>query len=319
MTVGGPQAVAVGVDVGGTKVNAVRVAPDGSVRARETRPTPSDDMAATLAAMREAAEAVRTPEVIAVGIGAAGLVETRTGTVRFAPNIAWRDAPLVEFMAALGLPVRVDNDCTAAAYGEWRLGAARGHDDVLYVGVGTGIGGGLILEGRPYRGANGFAAEIGHIVVEPGGPPCGCGNRGCWETVASGSTITRDGRRAVTRHGHSLLSEIAGGDPDRVDGALVAEAAREGDPAARGILAEVGHRLGEGIAGLVNVLDPELVVVGGGAADAGDLLLEPARAGYRAAVEGRDRRPGVRIVPATLGADGAAIGAAIMALDEISS
>lgn len=317
MTVGGPQAV--GVDVGGTKVNAVRVAPDGTVLARETRPTPGADMAATLAAMREAAEAVRTPEVVAVGVGAAGLVEMRTGTLRFAPNIAWRDAPLVEVMGALGVPVRVDNDCTAAAYGEWRLGAARGHDDVLYVGVGTGIGGGLILEGRPYRGANGFAAEIGHVVVEPGGTLCGCGNRGCWETVASGSTIARAGRLAATRHAHSLLAEMADGDPDRVDGALVAEAAREGDPAARGILAEVGHRLGEGIAGLVNVLDPELVVVGGGAAEAGDLLLEPARAGLRASVEGRDRRPEVAIVLAMLGADGAAIGAAIMALDGSSS
>lgn len=316
MTAGGLHAV--GVDVGGTKINAVRIGPDGAVLARDTRPTPSDDIAATLTAMREAAEAVRTPEVVAVGVGAAGLVDARTGTLRFAPNIAWRDAPLVEVMGALGLPVKVDNDCTAAAYGEWRLGAARGHDDVLYVGVGTGIGGGLILEGRPYRGANGFSAEIGHIVVEPGGPLCGCGNQGCWETVASGSTITREGRRAATRHAHSLLAEMAGGDPDRVDGAMVAEAARQGDPAARGILAEVGHRLGEGIAGLVNVVDPELVVVGGGAADAGDLLLAPARAGFRASVEGRGHRPEVPIVPAMLGADGAAIGAAIMALDETS-
>jgi glucokinase len=249
-------------------------------------------------------------------VGAAGLVDRRTGILAYAPNLAWRGVDIPDVVSgALGIPATVDNDCTTAAFGEWRLGAARGIDDVLYVGVGTGVGGGLILGGRLHRGAVGFAGEIGHIVVEPDGPPCGCGNRGCWETVASGGAITREGRLAVTRHAHSSIVELADGDPRSVTGLTVTEAARAGDPAARGILAEVGTRLGEGIAGLVNVLDPRVVVVGGGAAEAGELLLAPARAAYARTVEGRDLRPGVAIVAGALGPDAAAIGAALLALD----
>ncbi len=307
--------VAVGIDVGGTKVSALRVRADGEVLARALGPTPADDVEATIEALLDAAQAVMSEDVVSIGLGAAGLVHWPDGTLLFAPNLAWRDAPLAARLGrAFGLPVVVDNDCTAAAYGEWHLGAGSGVSDLLYVGVGTGIGGGIVAGGAIQRGANGFGGEIGHIVVEPGGPECGCGNRGCWETVASGRAILRDGRDAVSRHGHSLLVELASGDPGSVTGRMVTEAAEKGDPTAAGILAEVGHRLGEGIAGLVNVLDPSVVVVGGGAADAGDLLLEPARAAYRSAVEGRDRRPDVPIVAAALGVDGAAIGAALLAI-----
>jgi glucokinase len=308
--------IAVGVDIGGTKVNALRVTEEGEVLAQETRATPADDQSATLRALTDASRAVWSPEAVAIGIGAAGLVR-RDGSLVFAPNIAWRDVDLAALAReAVGAPVLIDNDCTAAGFAEWRIGAARGVEDVLYVGVGTGIGGGLILDGRRYRGANGFAGEIGHVVVDPNGERCGCGNRGCWETIASGQAITRDGRRAVTRHAHSRLAELAGGDPDAVTGGMVTRAANEGDPAARGILAEAGMRLGEGIGGLVNVLDVSIVVVGGGAAAAGEHLLGPARHAFRATVEGRERHPDVPIVQAALGSDGAAIGAALLALDE---
>ena len=311
---------AVGVDVGGTKVNALLVDEGGRVLARAIVPTPAQDMGATVRALVEAAQAVLTPEVTAVGVGAAGMVALGSGHLLSAPNIAWRDLALKEVVEqATGLPVQVDNDCTAAAYGEWRVGAAAGIPDVLYVGVGTGIGGGLVVDGRLYLGAHGYAGEIGHLVVEPEGLPCGCGNRGCWETVASGAAIARDGRRAVTRHAHSLLAEMAGGVPDAVTGDMVSEAAAQGDPAARGILAEVGARLGQGIAGLVNVLDPSLVVVGGGASVAGEPLLAPTRHAFRAAVEGRGERPDVPIVVAALGPDGAAIGAALRAMDAVGS
>jgi glucokinase len=181
--------------------------------------------------------------------------------------------------------------------------------------VGTGIGGGLIIGGRIHRGAHRAAGEVGHTIVEPDGHRCGCGNRGCWETVASGTAITRDGRTAVTRHAHSLIAELAGGDPAAVTGEMVTRAAREGDPAARGILTEVGTRLGEGIAGLVNVLDPEVVVIGGGVAAAGDLLLEPARHAYERTVQ---LSPSPPLAPAALGADAAAVGAALLALEEAS-
>jgi glucokinase len=307
---------AAGVDVGGTKIVALRVTADGTELARAIHPTPADDMQATLDELVGALEEVIGPDVTAVGVGAAGLVEAGTGILRFAPNLVWRDAPIRDVVArATGLPVVVDNDCTAGAYGEFRVGAARGVNDVLYLGVGTGIGGGLILAGSLYRGAHGFAAEAGHIVVEEDGPLCGCGNRGCLETVASGRAITREGRAAAREH--PPLAARAGGDPDAVTGPIVVEAARDGDAVARGIVEEAGRRLGVGIAGLVNVLDPELVVVGGGVAGAGDLLLEPARRAFRQTVEGFAYRPDVPIVEAALGTDSVAIGAALLALDAV--
>jgi glucokinase len=309
-------ALAVGIDVGGTKIAASRVDRDGRVLAREVRPTPAHDQAATLAAMADAAEAVRSPDVAAVGISAAGLVEWPTGVMRFAPNLSWRDVALVDEMRErLGVSVVADNDNNCAGWGEFRYGSATAHRDVLFVGVGTGIGGGIILGGRLFRGAHGFAAEIGHIIVEPGGPLCGCGNHGCWEQVASGHAITRGGQQAVTRHPHSLLVELSQGDPAKVTGTMVTRAARAGDAVATGILVEAAHRLGEGIAGLVNVLDPGIVAIGGGVSDAGDLMLEPTRAAFTASVEGAEHRPEVPLVLASLGTDAGAIGAAALAFD----
>ncbi|MBI4261041.1 MAG: ROK family protein, partial [Actinobacteria bacterium] len=185
------------------------------------------------------------------------------------------------------------------------------------VTVGTGIGGGVVAGGRLFRGAHGFGAEIGHVIVEPGGPQCGCGNLGCWEQVASGRAIERLGREVARDHPASLIAELAGGEPDLVTGPLVTEAASRGDGMARRVLAGVGRRLGEGIAGLVNVLDPEVVVVGGGAAAAGDLLLDPAREAFNDAVEAPGHRPAVPIRQAVLGNRAGAIGAAVLALEEL--
>jgi glucokinase len=308
---------AVGIDVGGTKINAFRVARDGEVLDRKSVPTPAEDEEATLSAMIEVARAIRTDDVLAIGVGAAGLVDVSDGTMRFAPNLAWRDLPIAARMReAIGLPCQVDNDANAAAYGEFRFGAGRGYRHMLLVTVGTGIGGGIVSDGRLFRGAHGFASEIGHVIVEPGGPLCGCGNRGCWEQVASGSAIGRLGREAAREHDHSILRRLAG-DPDEVTGAHVTEAAKRGDEPSIRVMTEVGGRLGEGIAGLVNVLDPQIVVVGGGAIVAGDLLLEPARAAFRESVEGHDHRPRVPIVAAKLGNDAGAVGAAVLALEEL--
>ena len=307
---------AIGIDIGGTKTAAARVRSDGTVLAYEARPTPAEDMAGTLATMVEAAEAVLTPEVHAVGVAAAGLVERTTGMLRFAPNLAWRDAPLVDHLRdAMDLPVVAENDNTAAAWGEYVFGAGRGHPDMLLVGVGTGIGGGIVADGRLLRGAHGFAAEIGHIVMEPAGPPCGCGNRGCWEQLASGQAVTRAGRRAVADGADTILRELADGDPVRVNGPMVTAAAEEGDRVAVTILADVGGWLGLGIAGLVNVLDPEIVVVSGGVAAAGDLLLAPARAAFGAAVEAAEFRPVVPLVAAALGDHTGVVGAAALVLE----
>jgi glucokinase len=312
-------AEAVGVDVGGTKVAAIRMRPDGLVLDRVEIATPSRDPEGSVAAIVEAARRMVGPGTVAIGVGAAGMVEFATGTLRYAPNIAYREVAIsARVRDELGLPCLLDNDANAAAWGEHRFGAGRGSRTMLLVTVGTGIGGGLVLDGKLFRGAHGFAAEIGHTVVEPDGPPCGCGNRGCWETVASGSTVQRMGREVVLDLPSSRIAVLAGGDPTRVTGEMVSDAATWGDDAARNVLRQVGWRLGQGIAGLVNVIDPDLVVVGGGVAQgAGDLVLDPAREAYLEHVEGADHRPPLPIVAASLGNDAGAIGAAALALEEL--
>lgn len=309
---------AIGIDAGGTKILAVRVARDGAIVDRAEAETPAEDEEATLAAMVRVASNLLTPAVLAVGVGAAGMVDVAEGILRFAPNLAWRDLPIAGRMhAALNVPVQLDNDANAAAYAEHRFGAGRGYRQVLLVTVGTGIGGGIVTDGRLVRGANGFAAEVGHVVVQPDGPRCGCGNRGCWEQMASGAAIGRLGREEVRRSPASPLVGMAGGDADAVSGRIVTEAALAGDEVARGIVAEVGRWLGVGLAGLANILDPQVIVVGGGAVAAGDLLLEPARAAFAEYVEGVGYRPRVPLVAAELGADAGAVGAGALALEEV--
>jgi glucokinase len=310
-----PGSLAVGVDVGGTKVAALLTDDRGTVLDRKVVHSPADDAEATVATVVSLARdlAAAHEGVVAVGIGAAGLV-SREGVMRFAPNLAWREFPIGERVAeGVGMPVLVDNDANVAAWGEFRFGAGRSANHLLLVTVGTGIGGGIVAGGALYRGAHGFAAEIGHIIVDPGGPVCGCGNVGCWEQVASGRAIERLGRTAAAEHPDSVLGRAAGGNPLSIDGPTVTNAAREGDPISLRILELVGMRLGEGIAGLVNVLDPDVVVVGGGASSAGDLLLEPARRSFVDAVEAPEHRPEVPILPAELGNDAGAIGAADLA------
>ena len=307
---------AIGIDIGGTRARGVLMADDGSILAREVRDTPAENVEATMETIYSMAKALQGEgEAAAVGIGAAGIVDFRAGAMRFAPNLAWKEVPIRDLVRErTGLPVLVDNDANVAAWGEYRFGSGRGYRHLLAVTVGTGIGGGIVDGGRLYRGAHGFAAEIGHIIVQPGGPLCGCGNRGCWEQVASGRALARMGQDVADFDPGSRIASLAG--QGRVTGLVVAAAARERDPRAVEIFAEVGRRLGEGIAGLVNVLDPEAVVVGGGVAEEGDVLLEPARKAYGDAVEAPDHRPEVPILAASLGTEAGAIGAAALALHE---
>jgi glucokinase len=313
--------LAIGVDAGGTKIAGVLVdcARDGKIvdrRVVETPATDAEEATRTIVAVARELMASRDG-VRALGVGAAGMVN-RDGVIRYAPNVAWREFPLADRVGrAVGIPTLVDNDANAAAWGEFRFGAGRGSRDMLLVTMGTGIGGGIVIQGKLFRGAYGFAAEIGHIIVEPGGPLCGCGNLGCWEQVASGRAIGRLGRRAAMDHPQTLMVELAGGDPDKVDGRVVTAAAKRGDPVATHVLAEVGRRLGEGIGGLVNVLDPDVVVVGGGAVEAGDLILTPARRSFVETVEAPRHRPDVPIVAAAMGNDAGAVGAADLALVEL--
>jgi glucokinase len=306
---------AIGVDVGGTKVAGLLVGETGEVITGEERTTPADDVDATMETIYEVVASLRSSgEPVGIGVGAAGMVDFAAGAMRWAPNLAWSEVPIRDLVRErTGLPCIVDNDANAAAWAEFRFGAAIGARHVLTVTVGTGIGGGIIADGRLFRGAHGFAAEIGHFIVEPDGPPCGCGNRGCWEQVASGQALDRLGREAAEANGAGAIARLAGG--GEVTGRHVSRAAREGDSVAARIMAEVGRRLGEGIAGLVNVLDPELVVVGGGVADEGDLILEPAQRAFVGAVEAPEHRPEVPLVAASLGNDAGAIGAAALALE----
>jgi glucokinase len=307
---------AVGVDLGGTKIAGRVVREDGHVLARDERETPRDTEA-ILQTLVSVIEDLRSAEVAAVGIGAAGMVDFRAGAMPFAPNLPLRDVPIRDRISKdTGLPCVVDNDANAAGWGERRFGAGRGHDEMLLLTVGTGIGGAVITGGRLARGAHGFAGEIGHVIVEPGGPRCGCGNRGCWEQVASGQAVDRMAQEDAARNAGGGIALAAAGEP--VTGRHAARAARSGDRSARRIFAEVGRRLGEGIAGLVNILDPEVVVIGGGVADEGDLLLAPAREAFWETVELRRGRPDVPLIPAELGNEAGAIGAAALALEELS-
>jgi glucokinase len=305
----------IGIDVGGTKVLGLLVAEDGGVKAEELADTPAEDVDATMETIyRVAGSLAGDAEPVGVGVGAAGMVDFAAGSIRSAPNLAWKEVPIRDLVSQrTGLPCLVDNDANVATWGEYRFGAGRGYRDLLLITVGTGIGGGIVTDGRLFRGAHGFAAEIGHFIVEPDGPWCGCGNQGCWEQVASGQALDRLGRDAARDRPDSLLARLAG--DGLVTGRHVAEAARRGDRMAQTIVEGVGTRLGQGIAGLVNVLDPEVVVIGGGVADIGPMLLDPARRAYRNAVEAPEHRPDVPILPAELGNRAGAIGAAALALD----
>jgi len=307
----------VGVDVGGTKVAAGVVDEQGQVLARVRR--------ATTATVPGAAEKVITDVVSelgasfpveAVGVGAAGLVDETRSVVRFAPNLGWREQPLrAQLERATGLPVVVENDANAAAWAEYRFGAARGRDDVVMLTVGTGIGGALVMGGRLHRGRYGLAGEVGHLVLDKDGRHCGCGRRGCWEQYASGNALLRTARNraAQDRERARVLLSYGDGTPEGVAGPHVTAAAEAGDPVAMETFEEVGYWLGRGMAELAAVLDPGSYVVGGGVSEAGELLLAPARREFVAHLVGADVRPLAEILPAALGNLAGLVGAADLA------
>jgi glucokinase len=223
--------------------------------------------------------------------------------------------------ALVDQPVTIENDANAAAWGEFRHGAAYEADDMVLVTVGTGIGGGVVVDSRLLRGAYGVGGELGHMRVVPDGIRCGCGNRGCWEVYASGNALVREGRELVASRSPlgAALSDACGSDPAALRGHDVTAVAQAGDPAATELLADLGRWLGEGAASVAAILDPELIVIGGGVVAAGDLLLDPARAAYGRQLTGRGHRPVAEIVPAALGNDAGLIGAAALAAEGIGS
>ena len=318
-------AATIGVDIGGSKIVAGVVDSDGQVLARARAATPhlSTTPAVVEDTIVDAVRRLQTAyrlEIGAVGIGAAGFVDAAGALVRFSPHLSWRDEPVRDALAGrLDLPVVLDNDANAAAAAEMAYGAGRGHRQVLCLTLGTGIGGALVMNGRVFRGANGMAGEFGHMQVVPGGRACECGNRGCWEQYSSGNALVRAARELLKAPspGAHVLQELAAGDPAEVTGPLVTRAAAAGDRAVLAIFREVGGWLGTGLAGFVAAFDPELVIVGGGASDAGDLLLGPAREALRRTLTGRGFRPEPPLVTAGLGADAGFIGAAVVAREVV--
>ena len=308
----------IGLDIGGTKISGCVVDGNGVILVKGRKDTPAHDPAAIV---EEAASLIRElsfeREIDAVGVACAAFIDRSGSTVFFSPNLAWRDVPLKQRLeSVLDLPVIIENDANAAAWGEFRFGAAAEVDDMVLVTVGTGIGGGIVVDGVLMRGAFGVAAELGHMRVVPDGIRCGCGNRGCWEQYASGSALVREARELVasgTPHAAARLSELCAGDPAALSGPDVTRAAVEGDPAAVELLADLGTWIGEGVASVAAILDPELVVLGGGVSEAGALLIDPALAAFRRQLTGRGHRPEARFALASLGNDAGMIGAADLA------
>ncbi|WP_182375875.1 ROK family protein [Nocardioides sp. WS12] len=294
----------VGVDVGGTKVLAVRVSADGEVEAMATRPMPgrnADESAVEDAVELAARDVYDDQEPVALGISAAGLVDGAGERYLFGAHLPWRNAPVRDRIAErTGLVVVLDNDANCAAHAELVVGAGQGADSMLMITIGTGIGGALVLGGRVVRGAHGLAGEFGHMQVVPDGLACECGLSGCWEQYCSGRALERVTRVALGRH---------------LDGPEVAAMAFAGDEVARQAFASIGTWLGVGVAGLVSAFDPQLVVVGGGVSAVGDLLLAPARAALADSLQGTAYRPVPPLVPARSGPEAGAVGAALLARD----
>ncbi|MFB4315670.1 ROK family glucokinase [Actinomadura sp. 21ATH] len=308
----------IGVDVGGTKVAAGVVDDRGRILEQVRRPTPSTDPEETASVIAEVVDLLKGKyaDVVAVGLGSAGFVDQTRSTVLFAPNLAWRDEPIKKKVESLvGLPVVVENDGNATAWGEARFGAGRDHDFIVLITLGTGIGGGIIIGGELYRGRFGIGAEVGHFRVVPDGRRCGCGNRGCWEQYASGNALVHEARELarVAPAMAGRLLELGDGRPEGISGPEVSQAAREGDPAALECFRTVAQWAGQGMADLTAILDPGAFIIGGGLSDAGDLILEPARTAFANALTGRGHRPLPDIRIAELGSAAGIVGAADLA------
>ena len=308
---------AIGVDLGGSKLLTGVLGDDHEVLHRSIATSHGRSQAELIELIVEelsAAIAAR-PAVAAVGIGVPCTIDRKAGLCINAVNLPISDLPLRDLIAErIGLPVEIDNDANLAAFAEHRHGAARGTTNAVVLTIGTGIGGGLILDGRLYRGSTGAGAELGHIVVDINGPPCQgtCPNRGCIETLASGTALAREGTEAAAAHPDSALARLLASNGE-LSGQAITAAALDGDETARGVFDLVGRRLGVALSGLANAFDPDVIVIGGGVMAAGELLLGPAREELRArALPPQNEVP---LEPAMLGPDAGMIGAARLAAE----
>lgn len=314
-----PERLFIGVDVGGTKILGVAVEPTtGQVRGSKRVPTPRGDpgsVGPTIAGVVDELIEAHGPPA-AVGVGVPGLVD-HEGVLHYGPNVPGVfDLDIAgDLRRALNLPVVADNDAANAALAEHRIGAARGAMHAVIITQGTGIGGALIIGGKLLRGANGFAGEPGHMLIDQAGHLCACGRRGCWETVSSGAGLANLSRDLIEEGRGQRILELAGGEPAHIRGEHVSAAMAEGDDDAEEVLEKFSTWVARGIGSLITLLDPELVVLGGGLAVINQHFLSDVRSKVPAAVLGGQYRPTVPIVAASLGEEAGAIGAAINARD----
>jgi glucokinase len=313
----------IGVDLGGTNIVVGAMSADGARQyAMQSTPTPprtesgSGSVVARMVQMLESTIAQTLAEtgasrsdILGVGIGAPGPLDRENGVVVIAPNLGWHNLPLRSLISdAVQLPCSLDNDANCATYGEWWIGAARGARNVVGITIGTGIGGGLIIDGKLYHGSSDVAGEIGHMTIDQTGRRCTCGNYGCLEAYASGPNIAERAREALRAGDSSSLPGLVGGDLERITAATVYEAAQAGDLVAREVVRDTARFLGTGLANLLNVFNPDVVVVAGGVTQAGDALFEPLRNEVRR----RAFKPAVaacRIVPGELPGTAGVVGA----------
>jgi glucokinase len=306
----------VGVDLGGTTVKAALVAPGFEFAARGQEPTDLRSQRGLLDGIQRLVERVRGhTDIAGVGFGLPSQIDQRHGRVLDSTNIPLEDLDFAgEMRDRLGVDVQIDNDANVACLAEWRIGAAKGADNVVMLTLGTGVGGGLILDGRPYRGSTGAGAELGHMTIDSDGPPCQghCPNRGCLEVLASATGVMREANALADARPAGTMRAARGGGAV-LDARFVIEHARVGDPESLEVLNRVGRNLGIGIANLVNIFNPEVVVIGGGVSAAGDLLLTPAREEFQ-----RRALPSLahesEVVAASLGNDAGVLGAAALVL-----
>jgi glucokinase len=308
--------IAIGIDVGGTNVKGALVSRDGKVLARIQRPTEVDAATKSVIGVAESLQQQAIGEeldVVACGIGAAGFIDSRRGAVTFAPNTMYDDPEIAAAVGArMGIPVVVDNDANAAAWGEYRFGFAAGVPHLTFITLGTGIGSGFVVDGRLVRGSTGAAAELGHMVVDPKGPRCPCGLRGCLERFSSGSAIAEAARIELEKGSESSLTTTSS--PETVTAEDVAKQAAQYDDLSCSILRRAGEMLGLGLANVVNLFDPTVIVLGGSVVRAGEAYLGPARDELSKRLTSQRRRP-TRLDVSSLGNDAGLLGAAALAWD----
>ncbi len=318
------QPLILGIDLGGSKILTAVTNSQGNVLSRDHSITPAaKGPEAVIQAILESAgraldqAGIATSELGAIGVGAPGVSNPETGVIFFSPNLpGWHNVFLRDIIEReLGKKTFLMNDANAAALGEFYFGAGRGARNFIYVTISTGIGGGIIINGELYSGACGTAGEIGHMTIDDDGPLCSCGNTGCWETLASGTALAREARHRIIDGARTSILDYAGGDMEKVTAQVIHNAAEHGDALARELIAQTGYYIGVGLANLINIFNPELIVIGGGLSNIGDMLLGLAFkvAGERAY---REAYQAVRFAPAELGRDSGVLGASAFALRE---